>query len=58
MKIPCAAGESCWQLRDRGLEETITIKQVPEVEVPDDHTGPAYCCFSCAILMGAMKIHE
>jgi hypothetical protein len=26
------------------------------VEVPDEHEGKAYCCFTCAIMDGAMSV--
>ena len=52
--VPCKY-EKCRNRRVH-YERQDTPRGVQMVEVQDDHDGPAYCSFTCAIMDGAMSV--
>jgi len=53
MKVPCSCG-GCSKVENWTRPDT--PRGVQMVEVPDYHTGPAYCSITCAVLDGAMTL--
>jgi len=53
-KVPCSYPK-CGEYRVH-YERPDEARGTQMIEVPDDHTGKAYCSITCACLDGAMKV--
>jgi hypothetical protein len=55
MKRVYCSYEKCG-VRRRHFEEPFTERGTQTISVPDDHKGPMFCSFECAIYAGGMTL--